>query len=383
MTQQGERPPPGSQRPEGTDDDSEAVVRPGQQPASALTDLDQIASELDQRSSDSDQAGSDRDQSQADADQRTSDRDQAAADRDQAVADRDQATQPASSERNADYEASRVDRLQGTLERVEAGWARAQTATERQEQARLREENARLRDLRADVRDRAGEQRDRAAAALERELDDPGRASSPTADLGTLRTRASADRARGAVDRARAAADREQAAADRAADTYDREQARAEVLRAQLDHLTGAYGRELGMVTLDREINRAQHGNGHLVLAFIDVDGLKQVNDRHGHAAGDELLQDVVAAIQTHLRSYDPIVRIGGDEFVCALADSQPDDARLRFKAIQATIQQLQPAARISVGYVQLRPQDTLDELTKRGDAALYEAKLTKIATTR
>lgn len=369
---QDERPAPGSQRPEGTDDnlDLEAVVRPGQQPASALPDLDQIASELDQRSSDSDQAASDRDQSQADADQRT-------ADRDQAAADRDQATQPASRESNADYEASRVDRLQGTLERVEAGWARAQTATERQEQARLREENARLRDLRADVRDRAGEQRDRAAAAFERELDDPGRASSPTADLGTLRTRASADRARGAVDRARAAADREQAAADRAAGTYDREQARAEVLRAQLDHLTGAYGRELGMVALEREINRAQHGNGQLVLAFIDVDGLKQVNDRHGHAAGDELLRDVVAAMQTHLRSYDPIVRIGGDEFVCGLADSHPDDARCRFKEIQATIQQLQPAARISVGYAQLRPEDTLDELTKRGDAALYAAKLT------
>jgi diguanylate cyclase (GGDEF)-like protein len=373
VTQEGERPAPGLQRPEWTDDDSEAVVRPGQQPTSALTDLDQIASELDQRSSDSDQASSDRDQSQADADQRTSDRDQAAA-------DRDHATQPESRESNADYEASRVDRLQGTLARIEAGGTRAQTATERQEQAGLREENARLRDLRADMRDRAGEQRDRATAALEHELDDPGRVSSTAAELETLRRRASADRARGAIDRRRAAADREQAAADRAASTIDRDQARAEVLRAQLDHLTGAYGRELGMVALQQEINRAQHGSGHLVLAFIDVDGLKQVNDRHGHAAGDELLRDVVAAMQTHLRSYDPIVRIGGDEFVCALADCQPDDARRRFQEIQATIQQLQPATRISVGYAQLRPGDTLDELTKRGDAALYEAKLTKIA---
>ena len=148
MIQEDERPGSGSQRPEGTDDDSEAVVGlAGQQPASALTALDQIASELDQRSSDSDQAASDRDQSQADADQRISDRDQAAA-------DRDHATQPASDKSNADYEASRVDRLRGTLERVEAGWARAQTATERHEQARLRDENARLRDLRADVRDR-------------------------------------------------------------------------------------------------------------------------------------------------------------------------------------------------------------------------------------
>jgi len=86
----------------------------------------------------------------------------------------------------------------------------------------------------------------------------------------------------------------------------------------------------LGRIALEHEINRAPP----LVLAFLDVDGLKQVNGRRGHAAGDALLRGVVDAIETHLRSYDPIVRIGGDEFICALADCTLDEARLRFKKI-------------------------------------------------
>jgi diguanylate cyclase (GGDEF)-like protein len=176
-------------------------------------------------------------------------------------------------------------------------------------------------------------------------------------------------------DRRFAAADRELAAADRAAATHDREHARAELRHAQLDQLTGAFGRELGMVSLEHEINRARHGNGRLVLAYIDVDGLKQVNDRQGHAAGDALLRDVVDAIQAHLRSYDPIVRVGGDEFVCALGDSTLEEARRRFHEIRATMEQIQPTASFSAGFAALRPEDTLEQLTQRGDTALYETK--------
>jgi Diguanylate cyclase, GGDEF domain len=51
---------------------------------------------------------------------------------------------------------------------------------------------------------------------------------------------------------------------------------------------------------------------------------LKEVNDRQGHAAGDALLRDVAAAVLTHLRSYDELVRVGGDEFVCALGLHAP-----------------------------------------------------------
>jgi len=74
-----------------------------------------------------------------------------------------------------------------------------------------------------------------------------------------------------AVDRALAAADRDQTAADRAAVTLERDLAHDKLQRAQIDQLTGALGRELGTVALGREINRARHGNGRLVLVFVDV----------------------------------------------------------------------------------------------------------------
>jgi diguanylate cyclase (GGDEF)-like protein len=87
------------------------------------------------------------------------------------------------------------------------------------------------------------------------------------------------------------------------------------------------------------------------------------------------MLRDVVGALHKHLRSYDPVVRVGGDEFVCALAGSTPTEARRRFQEMGATLEQSQLAGSISVGFAALRPEDTLAQLTERGDAALYEAK--------
>ncbi|MDQ6775468.1 MAG: GGDEF domain-containing protein [Actinomycetota bacterium] len=186
------------------------------------------------------------------------------------------------------------------------------------------------------------------------------------------------DRGQAADDRRLGVADREQATADRAEASLDRELAKAELRNAQIDHLTGAYGRELGIVALEREIDRARRGDSELVLAYVDVDGLKQVNDRKGHAAGDALLRDVVAAIQSNLRSYDPVVRVGGDEFVCMLTDSSPTEARRRFQQIQTAIVETQAAASVSVGFAQLRPDDTLVKLAQRGDRALRKAKRAK-----
>jgi diguanylate cyclase (GGDEF)-like protein len=365
---------------------SEGTTGPPHPPGDAARRLeaDQAAADLEQAASDADQIASDRDQAAADADQAASDRDQAqaaadqrASDRDQRAADRDFASRPKSAEATRAYEASRAARREGTVERAEAGWGRARSAAERLEHAARRDENARLRDLSAAARDRAAEERDREADRLEHEL----ALSSPAGSAA--RRHAAAVRIRAAADRAAAAADRERAAADRAAAAADREQARAELSRAHMDPLTGAYGRELGQAALAHEINRARHGNGRLVLAFVDVDDLKQVNDRDGHAAGDRLLRDVVGAIQSHLRSYDPVVRMGGDEFVCALADTGLEDARQRFREIQASLDSRHPQASISVGFAALRPGETLDHLTQRGDRDLLEAKHTRMRRKR
>lgn len=257
---------------------------------------------------------------------------------------------------------SRADRLEATQDRDKASTDRASTAAERLSSARLRDENAHRRDEIAYARDAL-------AGRLEQDY------APATASAEAARAHAEAVRDRARADRTRAAADREEAAADRAAAARDRVHANADLRRSQFDHLTGAFGRELGMIALDRELNRASHGSGRLVLAFVDVDGLKQLNDRDGHAAGDALLRDVVGAIQKHLRSYDPIVRVGGDEFVCALADASVEEAHRRFVGISATIKEVRPAATISVGFAAMRPNETLAHLTARGDESLYEAK--------
>ena len=127
-----------------------------------------------------------------------------------------------------------------------------------------------------------------------------------------------------AAARARAAADRQRAAEDRANAARERTRLESELRLAHLDHLTGTYHREMGQMALSQEIDRARRADGRFVVAFVDVDGLKAINDHEGHAAGDRVLQLVARAIRTNLRSFDPIIRYGGDEFVCGLERRQP-----------------------------------------------------------
>ena len=116
--------------------------------------------------------------------------------------------------------------------------------------------------------------------------------------------------------RAEAAADRAAAARDRAEAERLRDEAAAMLAVASTDELTGAWSRRFGLEELERMLARAHREGTALVLAFVDVDGLKQVNDLHGHQAGDELLALIGEVIRGHLRPYDIVVRYGGDEFV-------------------------------------------------------------------
>jgi diguanylate cyclase (GGDEF)-like protein len=95
----------------------------------------------------------------------------------------------------------------------------------------------------------------------------------------------------------------------------------------------------------------------------MDVDGLKEINDRLGHGAGDVLLRDLVEALRSRLRPYDPVVRWGGDEFVCALSGTDLKVAADRFDQALGVLAESQPAAAISVGLAALRDGDTLETL--------------------
>jgi diguanylate cyclase (GGDEF)-like protein len=320
--------------------------------AQTLADSDQTASDADQTSADADRVASDKDQASADSDQRASDRDQA-------TADRDHAADPVKSDANETaYNASRTERATTTIERFANQRVRSRTA-------RDRDETATRRDLIAAVRDEAGRARDARVGSLANALDRP--AASVTKQLFRLGLEAAGDRARAAEDRARAATDRVEAAREKAA-------LEAALQSAHLDELTGAYRRDMGRLALTQEIDRARRADGRLVVAFVDVDGLKDLNDREGHAAGDRVLQTVVGEIRTNLRSFDPITRYGGDEFVCGLGGTDLAEAERRFASIGFAIE-AEAGVGISVGLVALAEGDTADELTERADAAMLQVK--------
>jgi diguanylate cyclase (GGDEF)-like protein len=125
---------------------------------------------------------------------------------------------------------------------------------------------------------------------------------------------------------------------------------------------------------LQREIARAKRTRRSLVLAFVDVDDLKGTNDSLGHPAGDQRLRQTAKLIKTHLRSYDLVVRYGGDEFVCALTDLSTSEAAARFQAINADLADGEHGS-ITLGMAALRLEDSLQDLIARADQALYRAR--------
>jgi diguanylate cyclase (GGDEF)-like protein len=111
---------------------------------------------------------------------------------------------------------------------------------------------------------------------------------------------------------------------------------------------------------------------------MIDVDGLKTVNDRDGHAAGDELLRNVTTAILVTMRSYDVAVRWGGDEFVCVLPGITAAAANARIVQIQRELDVLSSRATISAGIAELHADDTPTSLVARADTELYQSKASR-----
>lgn len=117
----------------------------------------------------------------------------------------------------------------------------------------------------------------------------------------------------------------------------------------------------------------------YAVLA-VDVDGLKETNDRHGHSAGDELLRLIGAAIHSTLRANDVVARVGGDEFTCVLfgadeAAGAETAARVVKAVVNTPHDYLHPS--VSIGVAAAEPGTPLDTCLRAADAALYRAKHT------
>lgn len=148
------------------------------------------------------------------------------------------------------------------------------------------------------------------------------------------------------------------------------------------DPLTGALNRKGLDEALAREIARARrHGSG-LCVALLDVDNFKQLNDTHGHRAGDDALRHLAAVIREAVRPQDAVGRYGGEEFLIVLPDTEPDQANAVIVRLQreltrrfflANSQKL--LITFSAGISRLHPDEDPQIAIDRADKAMYAAK--------
>ena len=165
--------------------------------------------------------------------------------------------------------------------------------------------------------------------------------------------------------------------------TINRANTYSKVLQyATLDALTNLNNRRQFEVRLKQEIATTKRQKNPLCAMMVDIDFFKKVNDTYGHASGDAVLRTVASIIKEHLRESDIPSRYGGEEFAVLLPYTHIEEAkivgeRLR-KAVETTpipIDKKNINVTISMGLAEFNVKETGEELFKRADSALYEAK--------
>ena len=150
---------------------------------------------------------------------------------------------------------------------------------------------------------------------------------------------------------------------------------------AHRDHLTGLANRRIFEQQMPGLMETAKRYNRPLTIAAMDLDHFKQVNDTHGHQAGDQSLKDVAHALASRVRMTDLLVRMGGDEFILVMTDTDQASAQVLAERLCRGVSDLQIKADdthqlgVSIGLAQLQPGESLDQLMERADDILYLAK--------
>ena len=149
---------------------------------------------------------------------------------------------------------------------------------------------------------------------------------------------------------------------------------------AATDSLTGASNRRAFMAAADKELTRSNRSGQPLSILYLDLDHFKGVNDAHGHAVGDEVLVGFSSATREELRAIDVFARIGGEEFAILLPDTPSKGAMALAERIRARVKALEwldgrLRVTTSVGVAQRASGETLDQVLRRADRALYAAK--------
>ncbi|MET1412829.1 diguanylate cyclase [Roseibium sp. HPY-6] len=153
---------------------------------------------------------------------------------------------------------------------------------------------------------------------------------------------------------------------------------------ASIDDLTQIFNRRAFLEHAEREIQRFRRSKTAFVAVMMDIDRFKNINDLHGHAAGDEVLQLFARTISNELRSTDVFGRVGGEEFCLILSDTDLQEAlhvceRLRKRIVYGCqLEQVEQTVTCSMGLALSTREDVaFSSLMQKADTALYEAKTT------
>ena len=152
---------------------------------------------------------------------------------------------------------------------------------------------------------------------------------------------------------------------------------------SQRDALTGLFNRRAVDIEVQRQWERFQRHHRSFAVLLVDIDHFKRINDTRGHAAGDEVLAQVAALLESHARSTDAVGRIGGEEFLVLLPDVDAAEALRSAERLRVLVEERELRARgepltvtVSVGIALARPGDPRAEaMIARADEALYRAK--------
>ena len=153
-------------------------------------------------------------------------------------------------------------------------------------------------------------------------------------------------------------------------------------LNAVTDPLTGLYNRRLFGESFEKELNRARRYTQPLSLVILDLHRFKEVNDKHGHPRGDEVLRATAATLKKALRTSDSAFRIGGDEFALLLPQTDAQQALALSRRVETVfaemIRPLQLEVTVSMDHgIAIFPQDAeqADQLIRIADERLYQQK--------
>lgn len=152
--------------------------------------------------------------------------------------------------------------------------------------------------------------------------------------------------------------------------------------QAMTDYLTGLYNRRACFIFLNKYINLSQRNKTPLSVVFIDVDGLKETNDLHGHDSGDRLIKSFAETAKQNLRSSDIFARIGGDEFLLILSGCNTKDAKILVEKIKQLcdikIKENGIKIEFSYGIAESDISETVDadKLVKIADNRMYQSKI-------